>query len=232
MPAWLSPRGTLAALLVGAAVLAGTGWRGLLLLFVFFVSSSLLTPRGGRRAPVQVAANGGVAALAALLCLVHAGFAPAFAGALAAAAADTWSTEIGGRSSPRPRLITTGARVPAGTSGAVTLLGTLGGAGGAALIGAAAAVLGIVPRGAGPWIAVAGVAGGLVDSLLGATVQARYRCAACGAAGERAVHACGGTGLLVGGRTWITNDTVNLLATLAGAAAASVPVALQHTPLA
>ncbi|MDO8666048.1 MAG: DUF92 domain-containing protein, partial [Gemmatimonadales bacterium] len=80
MSAWLSPRGTLAAIAVGAAVAAGTGWRGLLLLAVFFVSSSLLTPGGGRREPAQVAANGGVAAAAALLSLGSADWHIGFAG--------------------------------------------------------------------------------------------------------------------------------------------------------
>ena len=232
MRAWLSPRGTFAALVVGAAVAAGAGWRGLALLAVFFVSSSVLTSGGGRREPIQVAANGGVAAAAALLSLAHAGWAPVFAGALAAAAADTWSTEIGGRSTALPRLITTGARVPTGTSGGVSLKGSLGGVAGAALIGAAAVFLRVAPPSAGPWIAAGGIAGGLADSLLGARLQARYRCRACGAASERAAHDCGGTGELVGGKTWITNDTVNFLATAIGAAVASIPVALRSAPLA
>ncbi|MBI1722441.1 MAG: DUF92 domain-containing protein [Gemmatimonadetes bacterium] len=231
MSAWLSPRGTLAALAVGAAVATGTGWRGLAVLGVFFVSSSLLTPGGGRREPIQVAANGGIAAAAALLSLARVEWQLVFAGALAAAAADTWSTEIGGRSDVAPRLITTGAPVPPGTSGGVTLLGSLASVLGAALVATTATVLEIAPLGAAPWIVAGGVAGGLADSVLGATLQARYRCAACGALGERPSHGCGGTGVLEGGMRWITNDTVNLLATAVGAAVASAPVALQRAPL-
>ncbi|MEK6610090.1 MAG: DUF92 domain-containing protein, partial [Gemmatimonadota bacterium] len=82
------------------------------------------------------------------------------------------------------------------------------------------------PRAAG------GIAGGVADSLLGATLQARYRCAACGAPGEQPMHWCGGTGILVRGMRWITNDTVNLLATAVGAAVAAAPVALRVAGLA
>ena len=230
--AWLSPRGTLAAIAVGGAVAAGTGWRGLVLLAVFFVSSSLLTAGGGRRGPAQVAANGGIAAAAAFLSLGSAGWHIGFAGALAAAAADTWSTEIGRRSAAPPRLITPGVPVPPGTSGGVTMQGSLAGALGAGLIAAAAVLLGLAPVAAAPWIAAGGIAGGVADSLLGATLQARYRCAACGAPGEQPMHWCGGTGILVRGMRWITNDTVNLLATAVGAAVAAAPVALRVAGLA
>src|SRR5438093_5230732 len=47
------------------------------------------------------------------------------AGALAAAAADTWATEIGAFSPFAPRLITSGRQVPRGTSGGITVLGSL-----------------------------------------------------------------------------------------------------------
>ena len=220
---WLSPGGVAAAVAVGAAVVAGRGIGGLLLLLAFFLTASLLTPGGGRRTAIQVAANGGVAAVAALLAVGGAGWARAFAGALAAAAADTWSTEIGARSPRTPRLLTTGQSVPRGTSGGVTWLGTSAGVGGAVFIAAVAALLGIVSPRAALWVAAGGVAGGLSDSVLGATLQARYRCPACGQPGESPRHTCGRAAALVGGVRWLTNDTVNLVATLVGAAVAALP---------
>jgi uncharacterized protein (TIGR00297 family) len=223
---WLSPRGTFAALLVGGAVAAGSGWTGLVLLFAFFLSSTWLTPGGGRRSAAQVAANGGVAAAAALLSRLNPIGTAAFAGALAAAAADTWSTEIGDRSRSAPRLVTTRVAVPRGTSGAVTWLGTAGGAAGAAFIAAVAALLGLVDPRAAAFVAAGGLAGAFADSLLGATLQARYRCPACGAVGETRRHGCGATGVLVSGLAWMTNDTVNLAATLVGAAVAVLPALL------
>jgi len=196
---WLTAGGAAAALAVGAATILGTGWRGLLLLLAFLVSGSLLTRGGGRRNARQVLANGGVAAVAALL-----GSWPAFAGAVAAAAADTWATEIGARSPTPPRLITSGAPVPPGANGGITWLGTAGGVLGAAVIAGLAWLLG--PRGGGPGsthpgglaavVAGAGVLGMLVDSLLGATLQGPED-------------------------KWLDNDAVNLAMTLAGAGLAA-----------
>lgn len=225
MTTWLSPGGALAALTVGALVALGTGWPGLALLLAFFLSSSLLTPGGGRRRAVQVAANGGIAAVAALLARAHPEWGAAFAGALAAAAADTWSTEIGARSRRAPRLVTTGRPVAAGTSGGVTWLGTAGGAAGAGFVAAVAALLAVVAPGRAWMVGIGGFAGGLADSLLGATLQARYRCAACGAAHETSHPCCGASPALVGGLPWMNNDTVNLLATVVGAGVAVLPVA-------
>ncbi len=229
MREWLSPRGLAAAAAVGAATLAGAGWRGFVLLAVFFVTSSALTRGGGRRTARQVLANGGVAALAALLSLAGPAWKVALAGALAAAAADTWSTENGGRSGATPRLLTTGRPVPAGTSGGVTWPGTAGGVAGAALLAASAAWLALGPPGLAVWVGVAGVAGGLADSLLGATLQGRFACARCGRAGETARCACGADAGPAGGLPWLTNDAVNLACTLVGAAAGAIPVVMGIT---
>src|SRR5207247_2209726 len=114
---WLAPGGLAAALAVGAAVAWGFGWQGLVLLFALFVSGSLLTQLAERSAPRrttrQVIANGSVAAVAALL-----GAWPAAAGAIAAATADTWATELGAFSPIAPRLLTPGARVTRRAAGA------------------------------------------------------------------------------------------------------------------
>jgi uncharacterized protein (TIGR00297 family) len=197
---WLSPAGAAAALAVGAATVWGVGWRGVLLLLAFFVSGSLLPRGGGRRTARQVVANGGVAAIAALF-----GAWPAFAGALAAATADTWATEIGAFSPSTPRLITSGAPVPRGANGGITLLGTAGGVLGAVAI--AGLTYALTPRGTAPGlthpgglaavVAAAGVLGMLIDSLLGATGQGPF------------------------GDGWLDNDAVNLAMTLAGAGIAA-----------
>lgn len=197
---WLTTAGATAALAVGGATVWGVGWRGFGLLLAFFVSGSLLTQGGGRRNARQVVANGGVAAAAALLAAW-----PAFAGAIAAATADTWATEIGAYSSTPPWLITSGAPVTRGANGGITLLGTVGGVAGAAVIGALFWLLG--PRATGPgsahpgWGAVivagAGVLGMLLDSLLGATAQGSFE------------------------DGWLDNDAVNLAMTLAGAGIAA-----------
>ena len=214
---WLTPDGLVAALGVGAAVCWGLGWRGAILLLAFFVSGSLLTQvatgRGGRRNARQVIANGGAAALGALF-----GCWPATAGALAAAAADTWATEVGSFSPVPPRLITTGARVTRGTSGGITALGTAGGIAGALAMGALGHVL--PPSGAAPhfaFIAAAGITGMVADSLLGATRQGVFECASCAARTERADTICHEPVRLIRGWRWLDNDAVNLAATVVGA---------------
>ena len=162
--------------------------------------------------PIQVLANGGVAAAAAI-----AGGWPAFAGALAAATADTWATEIGAFSTVAPRLVTTGAPVPAGTSGGITVLGTAGGVAGALLIATLATALGPAP-----WLVVAGagVAGMAADSVCGAALQGAFECASCGARHERADTLCHEPVKLIRGWRMLDNDGVNVIATLVGAGVA------------
>lgn len=214
---WLTAGGIAAAVGVGAAVAIGLGWRGVILLLAFFVSGSLLTRwaggEGGQRTARQVLANGAVAAGAAL-----AGWWGVAAGALAAATADTWATETGAFSPRHPRLITTGARVAPGTSGGVTLLGTLGGAVGAAAIGGLAATLGPVDAAPALVVTAAGITGMMIDSLLGATAQGGFACTACGRRFERAAATCHGPLRHTKGLAWLDNDGVNLAATLGGAA--------------
>ena len=222
---WLTRGGVAAAVAVGAAVGWGLGWPGLALLLVLFLSGSLLghfaEGRGPRRTARQVVANGGVAAVAAL-----AGVWAVATGALAAATADTWATEIGSFSRVPPRLITTGALVSRGTSGGITVLGSAGGVVGAALIAGLAQLVaprGTVSMGAGfATGTAAGVLGMVADSVLGATVQGMYACPRCDARSERGDTVCHEPMRLVRGWRWLDNDGVNLATTLVGAAAAAL----------
>jgi len=219
---WLTPGGLVAACGVGFGVAWGLGWPGLAVLAAFFLSGSLLTQLAERRAPRrnarQVLANGGVAAVAALL-----GSWSAAAGAIAAAAADTWATEIGAFSPLPPRLVTSWRRVTRGTSGGITALGTLGGVAGATLI--AGLVVSLSPRGVAPGFVTlvsAGFAGMLADSLLGATLQGKYECPACDARFERGNTVCHEPVRLTTGWRGLDNDAVNFAATLVGAAVAAI----------
>jgi uncharacterized membrane protein len=66
----------------------------------------------------------------------------------------------------------------------------------------------------------------LVDSLLGATLQGKYECPACDARFERGNTVCHEPVRLVRGWRWLDNDTVNLAATLTGAAVCALGLRL------
>jgi uncharacterized membrane protein len=132
--------------------------------------------------------------------------------------ADTWATELGTLSRRPPHLITSGRVVEVGTSGGISPLGTAVSFAGGLVIGLAAALLRRA-RPAWPLIlttALAGLAGSLFDSLLGATAQQIYYCERCGKETERKTHKCGQAARPLRGWAWLNNDLVNLLASLVG----------------
>jgi uncharacterized protein (TIGR00297 family) len=240
---FLAPNGAIAATLVGTLVFGGARLPGAAVLLGFFLSSSLLTwavnPRAaeaaekfskaGRRDASQVIANGGLAAILAGIVLPLAGSQAqvvwaALCGALAAANADTWATEIGMRFGRRPRVITTLAPAAPGTSGAVTAVGLAASVGGASLV-ALLSTLGGQPAAVWPVAAsaaIGGTLGALADSLLGASLQAQYRCQSCGKLTEQHPrHRCGGSTVHIAGWVAVTNEVVNFACTTVGAAAAA-----------
>jgi uncharacterized protein (TIGR00297 family) len=224
----LTSDGAVASSVVGAAVLRAGG-RFVPAMLAFFGLSSALSRLGGkrkrtlmdvaakgeRRDAAQVLANGGVSALLALGAGIGFDTLPAYRGALAAVAADTWSTELGALSRRPPRSIVSGAVVLPGTSGGVTLLGIAGGLAGGAVVGSLAPA-GDLTRATRSG-ALAGLAGTLVDSLLGATLQRVSWCPSCDKETERLVHTCGTTTVYRRGLGWLDNDLVNLAAALVGA---------------
>lgn len=248
----LSRSGMVAAIVMGSLVfgLGGPAWACLLI--VFFLSSSLISrisltkksslhaqyAKGSQRDAWQVIANGGVATLILVAtylirettgcsnnCFSANGWGfLVFAGSLAAANADTWATELGIFSKTRPRLVTSGRKVPYGSSGAVSLTGSLAALAGSALIAGLAAL---------PWsgiphplsrlplillVTIAGITGSFIDSLLGAKVQVVYYCPVCRKETEKfPLHNCGTPTQKIRGQSWVDNDLVNLGCTLGGA---------------
>src|SRR3990172_1739018 len=232
----LTAGGAAAATVVGGLTFAG-GILPSILLLLFFTSSSALSRLGarGKRAVAggfekssrrdhwQVLANGGLAALLALIYgrTADARALAALAGALAAVNADTWATEVGVLARRRPWRLTDGRQVEGGTSGAVTLEGLMASIAGAALIGLTAglAIGSLVLIVAAT---VGGFLGAMADSLLGASVQAMFYCPACRKETERhPIHTCGTPTTRLRGWPWLRNDGVNLGASLVGAVVAA-----------
>lgn len=242
----LSTSGALAAVATGGTIVGAGGWWTGFLLVAFFVSSSALSrvwpqppiakagtrqARGHRRDAVQVLANGGVPVFCAIAGPALANPTPwlvAAAAAIAGATADTWATEIGRTNSSPPRSIVTRRTMAPGTSGAVSATGTAASAAGAVLIAALAAlgaaaelwvdaaVSGIIMA-----VAVAGIAGAVLDSVLGATVQGVWWCPTCHEATESKRHHCGSPTRLVRGMGFVDNDLVNATS-VAGAGALGI----------
>ncbi|GAC1514853.1 MAG: hypothetical protein NVS1B4_03570 [Gemmatimonadaceae bacterium] len=228
----LSPSGSCAAWLVGA-VCVSAGWNWALLLVAFFLTSTALSKVGastkevrtrgvvskdGARDAAQVMANGGIFAALALASLILPSplWAVAGGGAIAAATADTWATEIGTLVGDDPRSILTGRRLAPGMSGGVTVPGTLAGICGAGFIAILTLALGATTR-ASVAIAAGGILGTMVDSCLGATLQDRRSCPLCHVATEQLVHSCHTQTDHVGGIAWLDNDWVNAAGALSGA---------------
>ena len=194
--------GSAVMIIMGIVIIfsAGTNW---LLLIILFLIMSLVATRyskkykrslgqfEGRRTSKNVISNGVVACFMAAFGGYYLPFVAGFIGAIATATADTLASEIGVLDQ-NPRLITTFQKVDPGTNGAVSTLGTAVGIFGAAVIGIASYFLGIMSN---PLIAItvaiiSGTVGCFMDSILGALFE---------------------------NRGMITNEHVNLLATIVGA---------------
>ena len=194
--------GSAVMIIMGIVIIFSAGANWLLLIILFLVMSLLATRYSkkykrslgqfeGRRTSKNVISNGVVACFMAAFGGYYLPFVGGFIGAIATATADTLASEIGVLDQ-NPRMVTNFQKVDPGTNGAVSTLGTGVGIIGATIIGIAAYFLGILPN---PLVAIivsiiSGTVGCFMDSILGALFENR--------------------GL-------ITNEHVNLMATIVGA---------------
>ena len=154
--------------------------------------------QGGQRNYIQVFANSILATIISLIYIYYVGedkhmsfnnhmlgsyLSSMYVGHYACAAADTWASELGILSKANPRLVTTLflRTVPHGTNGGMSILGTVASAMGGAFIGfvywICSYFLDTSDSPQYPMIIVGllcGVLGSLIDSILGATLQASY----------------------------------------------------------
>ena len=184
--------GAVSGFLLGIAVYLGWGYKSFLLMFAFFAIGSVATrlgyarkaargvaeKRGGARSWREALANSLAGAFFSLLVITthHEGaFLLALIAAFAEATGDTVSGEIGQWISGRAHLITTFQPVPAGENGGVSLAGSIAGGLASALIVALAFAMGLCGKGGAIIALAAAVAGYLLDSVLGATIERQGR---------------------------------------------------------
>jgi len=222
----LTISGAAAAFVVGSLIALGLGVKGLIILGLFFCSSSLwskikstkkeraeeLLLKGSQRDWQQVVANGGLAALSSAIYYFTDDFfwIIGFCICLAASNSDTWASEIGSMSKREPIDIKSFRRVARGTSGAVSLLGTFAAAAGSFLIAFGAFIFFRLQLDECLFIFILGFSGNIIDTLLGAFVQASYQCPHCGLKTEKIIH-CGQNTRLMKGYSILNNDVVNFL---------------------
>jgi uncharacterized protein (TIGR00297 family) len=181
----LTLQGSLAAGVVGLSVYLADHYRGLLLLLVFFILSVLATShkkalkfnlnpqssQSGGRTAAQVFANGGVAAICALMGIADSERLPIYlvmlASSLASALADTLSSELGIVYGRRYYNAITFKKDSNGLDGVISLEGTVIGAIGAFLVGISFAGFSVTAV----LIGLAGVIGNFADSVIGATLE-------------------------------------------------------------
>ncbi|KAJ1397054.1 integral membrane protein DUF92-domain-containing protein [Ochromonadaceae sp. CCMP2298] len=135
--------------------------------------------------------------------------------------ADTWASELGVLSANNPRLVTTlfWREVPRGTNGGMSGVGTLASAAGGLFIGCVFfAGAALVPSSSAQYPVLVysllcGLLGSLVDSLLGASVQATYYCTERKCIVKRDGTGQGTQGSIVRicGSDVLSNEAVNLL---------------------
>ena len=224
----LTAGGALCAFVMGVTVFWTTRAEGFLLFMLFFLSCNVVgkiskrlrkgkteiaEKKGHRRDVMQVVANGLMTTIAALIWFFTSKTVALimFGAAVAEATSDTFAGEIGRLSKTGPVSIRNLKPVPVGMSGGVTFLGMMGAFLSSAMI---AFCWYIWFRGVSVYAAVLvclmGFAGAVVDSYLGAFVQAHYVDPDTGMLTEND-EKDGRKLELAQGIRWVDNDMVNLM---------------------
>jgi uncharacterized protein (TIGR00297 family) len=181
--------GAWAGIAIGMAVYLGAGWEGWLMLFATFAAAVIASKVGwerkralgiaegreGRRGAGNAIANcvtGAVAAVAAVTTPHQATAWLAMVTGLTAGGADTVASEIGKAWGRRTFLIAGLVPVAPGTSGAISLEGTAANAAAAAALALLGSAVGLITPAAIPSVVIAALAGSIVESFLGATLEA------------------------------------------------------------
>ena len=186
----VSVSGAIGGAAVGTIIYVGGGAGAWVLLFVTFLAASITSrmglkrkvvlgiaeERGGRRGAGNAIANCGVAAIAAIVALTTPYTSQALVAlvtALTAGGSDTVASEIGKAWGRRTVLVPTFARVPPGTSGAISAEGTVAGLLGASALAVFGAAVSLIPWSMVLVVVLGATIGSFAESLMGATLEER-----------------------------------------------------------
>jgi uncharacterized protein (TIGR00297 family) len=180
--------GVIVGNVIGIAIYLGAGWEGWVLLVATFGAAVIASKVGwqrktelgiaqereGRRGAGNALANCLLSAIAAIVAITSpyqsAAWLALVAG-LTAGAADTVASEIGKAWGKRTFLVVGFQPVPPGTSGAISLEGTIANIVAAALLASLGAWLGLISMASVPIVVIAALTGAFVESALGATLE-------------------------------------------------------------
>lgn len=234
----LSKSGAITTIILAMFIYGLGNWKWTLPIFGFFILSSALSKisekftdkksvikaeKGSQRDMGQVIANGGIPLLIILLnyFFENSAWYLIFLVAIAVHTSDTWSTEGGTAFARGAYMITTFKKIKCGESGGVSLIGSIFGILGSAtiiIIGNYFVTLNFKTFFS---LVALGFIGNIIDSLIGATIQAKYKCNVCLKETEKKKH-CNVETSLIKGNKFINNDFVNyssaLITTIIGAA--------------
>jgi uncharacterized protein (TIGR00297 family) len=223
----LNIEGALVTFLLALFIFGLGEWKWTIPILVFFAFSSLLSKvsdklgkspqmrertKGSERDMLQVFANGGISLGAVILNFLFPNEVWYFIYlvSLSVSMTDTWSTEIGTWLGKKTYLITTLKQTEKGISGGVSVAGTIGGIIGSIVVISSGLIFVNLTVSLFILLVIFGTIGSLIDSLMGATIQSKYRCSDCESIVEIKMH-CSKSSKLISGMGLINNDAVNFI---------------------
>ncbi|MBM4176468.1 MAG: DUF92 domain-containing protein [Ignavibacteria bacterium] len=227
---FLSIEGALSTFLLALFIYGLGEWKWTLPIFVFFLFSSILSKlsgsskkssvtmgrtKGSERDMMQVFANGGIAFITITLNFLfpNDSWYLVYLVSLSVSMTDTWSTEIGTWLGEKTFLITNLKTVNRGESGGVSLVGTIGGVFGSIVVISSGLIFVNLSVELFIMLVIFGTVGSVIDSILGASIQAKYYCTNCHSIVELKTH-CNRAAEFKSGFGMMNNDLVNFSSVL------------------